>query len=190
MENRAFVGPILHFLIGSALIIAAFGLSDLIRNVIHPQALFDVFGAFTLIYLPHGVMVLLAWFYGWMVVPIVLPASIFSVWMLRGAEALEPSLLLLTLLKVAAAPLAFDLFRFGGIDARSSGQALNWRVLFLIGLVQSVISNQARFFLGCCGTLSSEQMLLAFSGSMIGDMLGLLVVMMGAMFFFRALRKG
>ena len=62
--------------------------------------------------------------------------------------------------------------------------------LFLIGLVQSVISNQARFWLGCCGELSADQLMLAITGSVIGDMVGLLAVMLGAMFFFRALRQG
>ncbi len=186
---RAVSGPIMHFLIGSALVLASYGLSDLVKDSIHPQFLFDLFGTFTIIYLPHGVMVLLAWVYGWMAVPIVLPATVLSVWLLRGPEALEPAILVLITLKVIAAPLVFDLFRLGGIDARGVGQRLNWRVLFLIGLVQSTFSNQARFWLGCCGDLTSDQLLRAFAGSMIGDMLGLLVVMMAAMFFFRALRR-
>ncbi len=190
MTKRAVAGAVLHFLIGSALVIAAYGLSDLIRTYLHPRALFDVFGAFTLIYLPHGVLVLLAWFYGWLAVPVVLPATLLSVWLLRGPAMFEPALLLLIVIKVVAAPLTFDLFRLGGVDARGAGQALNWRVLFLIGLVQSVFSNQARFWMGCCGELTADQLLLAFSGSLIGDMVGLLVVMLGAMFFFRAMRRG
>lgn len=190
MEKRALSGLFLHFAIGSALVLASYGLSDLVRDYLHPQVLFDLFGAFTLIYLPHGVMLLLAWFYGWMAVPIMLPASFVAVLLLRGTAALEPMILTLLVLKVVAAPLAFDLFRLGGIDARGPGQGLNWRVLFLIGLVQSMFSNQARFWLGCCGDLSANQLLMAFAGSVIGDMAGLLVIMMAAMFFFRALRQG
>ena len=191
MENRATFGAILHFAVGSALVIAAYGLSDLLKVYLHPQFMFDTFGTFTIIYLPHGVMVLLAWVYGWLAVPIVLPATIASVWLLRGSEIFyDPALLTLITLKVIAAPLAFDLFRLGGIDARSGGQGLNWRVLFLIGFVQSVFSNQARFWMGCCGELTADQLLRAFAGSLIGDMLGLVVVMTAAMLFFRALRKG
>lgn len=172
------------------MILAAFGLSDLIKAAIHSQAFFDIFGTFTIIYLPHGVMLLLAWVYGWMAVPIILPASLLAVWLLRGEDAFGSMLLTLTLLKSVAAPLAFELFRLGGIDARGAGQGLNWRVLFLVGLVQSVFSNQARFWLGCCGELSADQLLLAFSGSLIGDMMGLVFIMIGAMFFFRAMRQG
>lgn len=190
MEKRVFAGPALHFLVGSALVIGSYGLKDLIDGVIHPKVLIDFFGAISLVYLPHGVLVLLAWFYGWLSVPIVLPATVLSVWLLRGTDALTAMVFLLVAIKCVAAPLAFDLFRLAGIDARGPGQALNWRVLFLIGLVQSVISNQARFWLGCCGDLSADQLMLAFSGSVLGDMVGLLAVMLGAMFFFRALRQG
>lgn len=190
MDKRALSGMALHFAIGSALVLASFGLSDLVKTYLHPQAVFDVFGAFTIIYLPHGVAVLLAWFYGWMAVPILLPASLLAVYLLRGAAAFDPMLLMLVLFKAIAAPLVFDLFRLGGIDARSPSQGLNWRVLFLIGLVQSMFSNQARFWMGCCGELSANELLLAFAGSVIGDMAGLLVVMTAAMLFFRALRQG
>lgn len=189
MEARALTGPLLHFLTGSALVLGAFGLSDLIRDHLHPQLMYDLFGTYTVIYLPHGVMLLLAWFYGWMAVPIILPASVLAVWMLRGPEVLEPMLLSLVMLKAMAAPLAFDLFRLGGIDARGAQQGLNWRVLFLIGLVQSFFSNQARFWLGCCGDLTADGLLRAFAGSMVGDMAGLAVIMVAAMFFFRALRQ-
>ncbi len=190
MNRQRLIGPLIHFLVGSVLVLAAYGLSDLARGYLHPKSLFDVFGAFTIIYLPHGVLVLLAWFYGWMSVPIVYPASLLAVYLLRGAAVFEPSLMALTLIKVALAPLTFDLFRLAGIDARGSGMGLNWRVLFLIGLVQSGLSNQARFWLGCCGDLTSDQLLLAYAGSVIGDMIGLLVVMVAAMLFFRALRQG
>lgn len=190
MDKRALSGMALHFAVGSALVLASFGLSDLVKTYLHPQALFAVFGSFTIVYLPHGVAVLLAWFYGWMAVPILLPATLLAVYLLRGAAAFEPMLLSLIVLKAIAAPLVFDLFRLGGIDARSTSQGLNWRVLFLIGLVQSMFSNQARFWLGCCGDLSANELLLVFAGSVIGDMAGLLVVMMAAMLFFRALRQG
>lgn len=189
MDKRALSGAAVHFLVGSVLILVAYGLSDLVKTFLHPQALFEVFGAFTIIYLPHGVLVLLAWFYGWLSVPIVLPATFLATWLLRGEMVFEPALMLLTVLKAAMAPLAFELFRLAGIDARGQGMALNWRVLFLIGLVQSLMSNQARFWLGCCGDLSSRELLMAFAGSVLGDMTGLLVVMVGAMYFFRAMRQ-
>ncbi|MBC2837139.1 hypothetical protein [Paragemmobacter straminiformis] len=182
--------PALHFLVGSALVFGSYGLKDLIDGLIHPKVLIDFFGAISIVYLPHGVLVLLAWFYGWLAVPIVLPATVLSVWLLRGADGLGAMMFLLVTIKTVAAPLTFDLFRLAGIDARGPGEALNWKVLFLIGLVQSVISNQARFWLGCCGELTSDELMVAFSGSVLGDMIGLLAVMLGAMFFFRALRQG
>lgn len=190
MEKRAFAGPILHFAVGSALVVGSYGLKDVIDRVIHPQVLVEYFGSISFVYLPHGVLVLLAWVYGWLSLPIVLPATLLSVWLLRGPDAFGAMMLLLVTFKTVAAPLTFELFRLGGIDARGPGLALNWKVLFLIGLVQSLFSNQARFWLGCCGELTADQLMTAFTGSVLGDMVGLLVVMLGAMFFFRALRQG
>jgi hypothetical protein len=95
---------------------------------------------------------------------------------------------MLVSLKVAVVPMTFGLFRMAGVDARGQGMSLNWRVLFLIGLVAATFNNLLRYWMGCCGTLTSQELLLGFTGAIIGDMVGLAVVMVGAVLFFRALR--
>lgn len=188
MEQRL-AQPAIHFGIGTALVLVAYGLSDLLHRFIHPQLLFDMFGTFKLIYLPHGVQILMTWVYGWYAVPILLPATLASVYLLVGPEAFGPSVVLLSTMKVLAVPLTFELFRIGGVDTRGSGMALNWRALFLVGLMAAVLNNLIRYWMGCCGALSAEELLLSFTGSILGDMIGLGVVMVAAMLFFRALRR-
>lgn len=188
MQQRL-LQPIIHFGVGTFLVLAAYGLSDLLERIIHPQLWFDIFGTFQLVYLPHGVGVLLTWVYGWLAVPILLPAALLSVFLLVGSDGFGPNIAALVTLKVLAVPLTFEIFRLGGIDARGSGMALNWRVLLLIGLMGAVLNNLIRYWMGCCGMLSGQEMLLGFTGSIIGDMVGLGVVMIGAMLFFRALRR-
>jgi hypothetical protein len=180
--------PVIHLAIGSAMILGAHGLADLLDRFIQPESVFDIFGTFKLIYLPHGVQILLTWVYGWMVVPIVLPAALLATYLVVGPEAFGPSMLLVAALKVVTTPLTFDLFRMAGVDARGQAMALNWKVLFLIGLLASVFNNLLRFGLACCGELSSRELLLGYTGSIIGDMIGVTVVMLGAMAFSRALR--
>lgn len=187
MEQRI-AQPFIHFAIGSALILGAYGLSDLLDRFIHPQMLFEIFGSFKLVYLPHGVQILMTWVYGWMVVPIILPAALLATFLIVDPENFRPAILLLATLKVIAIPFTFDLFRLAGIDARGQAMALNWKVLFLIGLVASVFNNLLRFWLACCGELSSSELLLSYTGSIIGDMIGVTVVMVGAVVFFRAIR--
>lgn len=177
-----------HLAVGTALVLMSYGLSQFLHSVIHPQLLFDIFGSFQLIYLPHGVQILLTWVYGWMAVPVILPGALLAVWLILGPDAFGPSQVLLVTLKVAAIPLTFDLFRMAGIDARGRGMALNWRVLFLIGLVAAIFNNLLRYWLACCGELTADELLLGYTGAVIGDMVGLTVVMFGAMLFFRALR--
>jgi phosphoglycerol transferase MdoB-like AlkP superfamily enzyme len=123
-----------------------------------------------------------------MVVPIALPAALLATYLVVGPDGFGAAMILLATLKVIVLPLTFELFRMTGIDARGQAMALNWKVLFLIGLVASVFNNLLRFWLACCGALSSQELLLSYTGSIIGDMVGVAVVMLGAMAFFRALR--
>lgn len=187
MEQRI-AQPLVHLAIGTAMMLGAYGLSDLLDRFIHPELIFEIFGSFKLIYLPHGVQILLTWIYGWMVVPVVLPAALLATFLIIGPEAFGPAMVLLATLKVITIPFTFDLFRLAGIDARGQAMALNWKVLFLIGLVASVFNNLLRFWLACCGELSSSELLLSYTGSIIGDMIGVTVVMVGAVVFFRAIR--
>lgn len=178
----------IHLAAGSGLVLMAYGLSQFLHSIIHPQMLFDIFGSFQLIYLPHGVQILLTWVYGWIAVPLILPAALLAVWLIVGGDDFGAMQAVLVTLKVAAIPLTFDLFRLAGVDARGAGMALNWRVLFLIGLVAAIFNNLLRYWLACCGTLTADELLLGYTGAVIGDMVGLTLVMFAAMFFFRALR--
>lgn len=179
----------IHFAVVSAIVLGAYGLTDLIEVFLHPQMLFDIFGSFHLVYLPHGALILLAWFYGWVAIPLVLPATFLVVAATFGTDGLTAERLLLVTLKAVVVPMTFELFRITGIDARGAGMALNWRVLFLIGLVAATFNNLLRYWMGCCGALTAQELLLGFTGAIIGDMVGLAVVMVAAVLFFRALRS-
>lgn len=187
--DRKLAQSAIHFAVGTALVLGAFGLSNLLSRLVALELRADVLQTFQLVYLPHGVNILLTWIYGWLAVPILLPASMLSVFLLVGQDGFGPDVALIVTLKVLAVPLTFDLFRIGGVDARSASMALNWRVLFLIGLLGAVLNNLIRHWLGCCGTFTGDELLASFTGAILGDMIGLAVVMVGAMLFFRALRR-
>lgn len=180
--------PAMHLAIGTGLVLMSYGLSQFLYTLIHPQMLFKIFGSFQLIYLPHGIQILLTWVYGWLAVPLILPGAFLAVWLIIGPDDFTAVTALLVTLKVAAIPFTFELFRFAGIDARGAGMSLNWRVLFLIGLVAAIFNNLLRYWLACCGPMTADELLLSYTGAVIGDMVGLTVVMFGAMLFFRALR--
>lgn len=141
--------------------------------------------------LPHGVVVIAAWMYGWRAVALVFPAVILSGLMLAGALVLQPLVFALLLVKLIAVPLAFDLFRLAGLDARGVGCAANWKVLVAVGLLGSVLGNLPRVMFGpCCGGLEGWERAAAFVDLVAADMAGMVLVLVAVMLFFRALRHG
>lgn len=179
-----------HFSMVSALILLAFALGEGVqglREVVLPQ----VGSQLHAVFLPFGVMVLLTWVYGWMAVPLMLPAAVLAVGTILGISSLSLTVLGVLAAKVVAVPLSFDLFRRGGLDARGEGRAANWRVLMAVGLVAALIGNVPRVMAGpCCGGFSLGERMAAYVTVTAADIAGLMLVLLGAMALFRVLRQG
>jgi hypothetical protein len=142
-----------------------------------------------MVVLPFGALMLLTWVYGWIVVPLILPAALLSQVVVYGAGAFDAGMIEALLLNLICFPLAFAAFRLGGIDARMGRMALNWRVFVLVGLVASITMatvqySQLEWSLGSAGHGLWRGMLAA----VIKDMIGLLLVMYGLMMVFRLQR--
>lgn len=179
----------LHFGATSAALLVAFAVCEGINDLIamgqvmlpSPHSLF----------LPYGVLVLCAWMYGWTVLPLLFPAALLSVFLMAGSIAFEPLIMLLLLAKMMAVPIAFELLRWTGRDARGVGAAANWKVLVVVGLIGSVLGNVPRVVFGpCCGTMDLAGLLHTYADVVASDMAGLLGVMLVVMLFFRVLRHG
>ena len=177
-----------HFGMASGAMLLAFALCEGVHELMqmgpslrpHPHALF----------LPHGVVVLFAWMYGWAAMPLLYPAALLSVWLMAGPIALDPVVMGVLGAKLIAVPLAFDIFRLGGMDARGAGTAASWKVLVAVGLLGAILGNVPRVAVGpCCGDLSLGERLLTYTNTVAGDMAGLIAVLVAVMLFFRALRQ-
>lgn len=141
--------------------------------------------------LPFGLLVILTWIYGWTVMPMVVPASLLSAWLVVGSMVFDPTNLAILGFKLVAVPLVFDLLRWSGLDARGVGPAANWKMLVAIGLLGSMLGNVPRPMLGpCCTTMDSGARLIAYWEMVVGDMAGLILVLLAVMLVFRALRHG
>lgn len=144
----------------------------------------------SMIFLPHGVALLSTWVLGWRAFLPLFAATVFALTLGRGMEAVTVTILLLLAVKAATMPAVFDLFRLCKIDARGDGAHMfNWRLLMLIGLFSSMMNNLWRYLLNCCGDLDAAKVLPAYALSIFGDMMGVLVVMLGMMMVFRYLRQ-
>lgn len=150
----------------------------------------DVPHGLDIVFLPFGALMLLTWFYGWMVVPLVLPAALLSQVAVYGAEAFDALMVEALLLKLVCCPFAFAAFRLGGIDARQGQMSMNWRVLLLVGLLASVtIASVRHVYAEWSRGLSGPDMLRSMLGTVIEDMIGLMLVLFGLMLVFRLLRR-
>lgn len=179
-----------HFAMASALILLAFALSEGmqgLREVILPHPVSRI----RVIFLPFGAIVLLTWIYGWAAMPLALPASLLAMMAMQGSAGLTWALLGILAVKLTAVPVSFDLFRRAGLDARGEGRAANWRVLMMVGLLAALIGNVPRVAMGrCCEGFSLTERMSAYVTMAAADVAGLLLVLLGAMAVFRALRQG
>lgn len=136
-----------------------------------------------LIYLPHGVRVLAAWFYGWASVPLLLPVIAVTFFLLHGAGEVAPADVLGIGLGASAAAVAFALLRRIGLRA-SAGDVRpgSARIVLLASLLAALFD------------AALPGALFGYAGGalvlfMLGDMLGAIVLLGLLMFFFRWLRR-
>lgn len=183
------LNPVTHLLLVSGLIGLAFlachGLHLLEMDGVHAHDRPEVH----MIFLPHGMYVLLAWVYGWMMVPLVLPALLVSAALMVGPDHMSPIVALLAVVRLVTVMAAFELLRLLGRDARGDHGQAGLVALFAGGLLSSAAFNVPRMFYGpCCEVMTGAERAVAYATAVGADLAGLMLVMVGAMFLFRALR--
>lgn len=181
--------PLFHFLLASGLLVLSFAVCEVL-HLLDPMHL-DVHGRpeVHLVFVPYGMMVLLAWIYGWMVVPLVLPVMLVAAAYLVGPDHMTPTVAALTVARVVFVMLALELVRMVFFDPRQGTGRAALVALFWAGVISAVGFAAVRVaFSPCCDVMSPRERVVAFAASVGADMAGLVIVMAGAMFLFRALR--
>ena len=141
------------------------------------------------VFLPFGALVLLGWVYGWLAVPLTLPAAMLISYWVVGGEGLSAAVIAITTIKVLSVPVAFSLFSASGLNVRGEGGGANWRGLVVVGLVASVIGNLPRVFLSPRNFQGVEELSRAFLTMTAADTAGLVGVMLLSMLVFRIARQ-
>lgn len=190
MHVRDRQNPVAHLLLVSVLIAMAFLLCEALhlldpdptpangRPEVHP------------IFVPHGMFVLLAWVYGWFMVPLVLPALLVSAAFVVGPEYMTPTVALLAVARLVTVMAAFELLRMLGRDARGDHGPAGLVALFAGGMLSSLVFNGLRVGYGpCCEVMTLTERVAAYGTAVGADLLGLILVMVLAMLLFRALRR-
>lgn len=138
----------------------------------------------SLLYLPHGVRVLAAQFYGWKSVVLLAPAAIQTHYYLLGWEGLSGSSYVPAFWATICAPLSFTLLKMLNLDVRGDARYMcNWRYLLLVGALASVMNAAgASLYYSNLTPLEAARSALAF---LIGDIGGQFVMMFLLMLSFR-----
>ena len=139
-----------------------------------------------LIFLPAGLRLLSTWYFGARAIVPLFLGGLLTIW-LYGSYASSSLAVAQTLVGSVSAYFAFELFRVCGYDlyasAATRGEAIiapHWRNLFLVGLFFSVFNGLLTSIL-FYNTLSSDNFMPFLLIYIAGDMVGLLVVLMGLM---------
>lgn len=175
-----------RFILGSALLLfVSFGISELIRNAIQ-GFMPDLFiGRISLLYIPFGVQVVLAWMLGWTSLLITFPTTLLYV-LLRGWFPFGLDAILRALLTSLAAPVSMTLARQLGV-ALDPGTAdgRTWSRLLFVGIFGAILAQFFRYARDCCGTVTPAEQLQGMFLSFLSHAAGLVVVLVALMLWFR-----
>lgn len=137
----------------------------------------------SLAFLPHAVRIIAAWLYRWRAVPLLLPAVAGEHMFLYAGEEWTLVQALVALASVICAPLAFDLLAAAGLDLRrGAGRKAKWPDMVLVGAAAAAINSVASALL-----LGND--LLTTSAWFLGDVVGLILVLLVLRGFFTLRRR-
>ena len=137
----------------------------------------------SLIFLPHGIRVIAAWLYGWTSVLYLLPIQAYLHWARVDLVGADLGVILMPVFGLICVPLVFEIAARLGTDMRlSAGYITSWRNVVAVGGVASVINAVGSNAI----TGNSMQTMIFY---LIGDIMGMLVLITATMLFFRMLRK-
>lgn len=176
-----------HFITASAALLLAFMSCEGLHLVTHLWV-DDLVPHLHSVFLPFGALVLLGWVYGWLAVPLTLPATMLICYWIVGGEGMTLDIMTIGAIKVVSVPVAFSLFAASGQDVRGESGGANWRGLVAVGLVASAIGNVPRVFLSPMNFEGAVELSRAFVTMTAADTAGLLAVLLVAMLMFRLAR--
>ena len=142
----------------------------------------DFYSSASLLFLPHGVRVLSAWFLGWRSVFALLPGVFFTYVYLGGSNVFLPSRMAGIAIAVLTAPLVFELIARFWRDLRPApGVEPCWPCVMGAGILSAIIG-------GILTNMAFGSPPLDYFAFFIGDVAGLFFLMLILMLIFRHLR--
>lgn len=142
-----------------------------------------------LIFPPHGVRVLTAWFYGARSIAYLLIAAIFTHFVLFSSSDVTAKTWLSWVLISSVAWLSFEIIRLCGINLyklKSNPSRNAWRSLILVGFISSILNSLGHNII-YAGEILPENTLGTLLAFIVGDTIGTFVCFIVIMLVFRFL---
>ena len=162
----AFGVVLLAFIASTSIVVAVI---DPIQHTYFPE----ITPFATLLFLPHGVRVIVTWLYGVWSIPYLFFATIFADLLIRGSA--DPTVIFITAIVCYA---SFELFKLCGLDMYKMKNMKSknlWRSLLLIAFVSSVF-NSILHNIVLQSQILPENALQIMLSYMVGDVLGTLAL--------------
>jgi hypothetical protein len=141
-----------------------------------------------LLYIPHGVRVIAAWLYGWKSVAYLLPGNVINFMIMDGMAFGTVEAIIIFLVVACSPPLAFQTLAFFGFDMRADDKLrFNWRSVVFAGGLASLF-NAASLHAVRFTSIPAEEHLVGIAFWVIGDTLGVIVVLVGLLVLDRWIR--
>lgn len=181
--------PVMHLALVSALVLLAFLACEGLHILEPAHDDLHLRPEVHMVFLPHGMFVLLAWVYGWAMVPLVLPSLLVAAAFIVGPEFMTPTVALLAVARLVLVMATMEGLRALGRDARGDHGRRGLLALVTAGVISSLGFNALRVVYGaCCEVMSTSDRVLAYVTAVGADVVGMMVVMFTAMLLFRLMR--
>ena len=151
----------------------------------------STFSIASCLFLPHAVRVIGAWLFGPKVIFALFPIALLTHLQLVQKTLLQLSFsdLVAVVTGVICAPLALEVMKVMRIDAYPKEEGIiSWRTLVFVGFVSSII-NSFLNTLAYSGMFPVEDTLTMLGRYVVGDVMGLVVVLLAITFGARQYRK-
>lgn len=137
----------------------------------------------SILFLPHGVRVLVAWLYGWRAIILLAPGALLTHAYLYGVSGFSGGYFFAALFGIICATFSFWILAKIGMDFRHrGGRIASWRDVLIAGSFASMLNA-----IGTTYFYGSD--LRSASAYFFGDLSGLLIAMTLLMLVFRIQRK-
>jgi hypothetical protein len=180
--NKALRENVSDFVVVSLLYLLAFKLTEILPGFLFWGGTINETSSAALVFLPHGVRVLVAWLYGYRSILLLAPASYLTHYYRIELVSFDLALVIAPIFGIICAAFTFDVCARLGFDVRLKSRFIaNWRSVFLVGALSSVLNSLGTNF-------AHGNDFKTTTAYWFGDVCGLFVTMFLLMIAFKVMR--